>query len=380
MTQRLYINGSDVASGKTPAPLLYGAAVPLTIGSNRARNASTQLFSGRIDEVSLYRRALSSAEVFSIADAGAAGKSTAGPYITSPSRLPFAIAGQAYSQIFTSIRGTGKVDYALSTASKLPSGLALTSTGVLSGMLTIAGDFSFIVRATDAAGLFYEQSCALKAFASVIAPAGFVGWWRAENNAQDSAGTNHGTLRGGAGFSTGRVGQAFSLNGVDACIEIPDSLALRPASLTLEAWVALDGPGGFIFAKPVGTQVVSDSYRLLQLTGFLGGAIGDATGIGPVTGANFPLVPGRFYHVAYTFDDSNKQQSFYIDGIRVHTGPTTKSVGYDAQSLFLGRGRAADGIPVFLQGRIDEASIYNRALTGVEIASIFDAGPAGKRP
>jgi hypothetical protein len=33
----------------------------------------------------------------------------------------------------------------------------------------------------------------------------------------------------------------------------------------------------------------------------------------------------------------------------------------------------------FLHGRIDEAAIYNRALSGPEIASIFDAGPAGKR-
>jgi hypothetical protein len=29
-------------------------------------------------------------------------------------------------------------------------------------------------------------------FASVPTPAGLVGWWRAENNAQDSAGANHG--------------------------------------------------------------------------------------------------------------------------------------------------------------------------------------------
>jgi len=28
----------------------------------------------------------------------------------------------------------------------------------------------------------------------------------------------------------------------------------------------------------------------------------------------------------------------------------------------------------------DEASIYNRALSGAEIASIFNAGAAGKRP
>jgi hypothetical protein len=57
----------------------------------------------------------------------------------------------------------------------------------------------------------------------------------------------------------------------------------------------------------------------------------------------------------------------------------TKSIGYDAQPLLLGRD-TENGIPnFFLKGRIDEAAIYNRALSGTEIASIYNAGPAGKR-
>jgi hypothetical protein len=93
----------------------------------------------------------------------------------------------------------------------------------------------------------------LQLFETVPAPAGLIGWWRAESSAQDSAGTNHGIIRGGAGFSTGQVGQAFSLDGIDDSIEIPDAPALRPVSLTIEAWVAFDAITGqmFIFAKPV---------------------------------------------------------------------------------------------------------------------------------
>ncbi len=384
-TMRLYVNGTQVDSAETRGfSLAYGGAVPVTIGSNRARNASSQLFNGRIDEVSLYRRVLSQTEIFSIVDAGPAGKSTVGPYINSPSRLPLATVGQAYAHTFTSIRGTGTLSYSLSTASTLPLGLTLTSTGVLSGVPSVAGDLSFVVRGTDVAGRFCEQSCTVQVFDSVIAPAGLVGWWRAENNVQDSAGTNHGALHGGAGFSAGKVGQAYSLNGIDASIEIPDAPALRPVSLTLEAWVAFDTTfgaftGGFIFAKPVGTEVVSDSYRL-RWDGILKGAAGDSAGIGPATSVVFSPVPGRFYHLAYTFDAAEKRQSLFIDGIRVHTATTNKSVGYDPQPLLLGRGRLEDGTPgFFFHGRIDEASIYNRALTGLEIASIYNAGPAGKR-
>ena len=381
-TKRLYINGAQVASQGGLGALVYDvAAVPVTIGSDWAFNASTSRFNGRVDEVSLYRRALSSAEVFSLADAGPAGKSTAGPYINSPSQLPFAMAGRAYAQTFTFVRGTAPVGYALAAGSTLPVGLTLTSAGVLSGVPAKDGTFAFVVRATDAAGLFNEQLCRLQVFDSVPAPAGLVGWWRAEGNAQDSAGTNHGTLRNGAGFAAGEVGQAFSLDGTDDCIEIPDAPALRPVSLTLEAWVAFDATSGgrVVFAKPVGTGG-SDSYALWLQNGTLSGAGGDTAGIGPILSAPSSLAPGRWYHVAYTFDDGTKQQALYVNGNQVAIGAVIKSIGYDAQPLLLGRD-TENGTPnFFLQGRIDEAAIYNRALSVWELGSIYNAGPAGKRP
>jgi hypothetical protein len=81
------------------------------------------------------------------------------------------------------------------------------------------------------------------------------------------------------------------------------------------------------------------------------------------------------------FDPGIKLQVLYVDGIQVATGSASSPIAYDAQPLLLGRGQAAGGTPIaFLHGRIDEAAIYNRALSGAEIASIFNAGAAGKRP
>src|SRR5262249_14760086 len=196
----------------------------------------------------------------------------------------------------------------------------------------------------------------------------------------DSAGTNHGALRNGAGFSAGEVGQAFSLNGTDGCVEMPDAPTLRPVSLTLEAWVAFDAIFGTraLFATPLGSAT-SHSYALWLQDGLLSGTVSDAAGIGPILRTTSTLAPGRWYHVAYTFDDGIKQQALYVDGVQVVTGANSKSVGYDAQSVFLGRGAANGMLNFFLQGRIDEAAIYNRALSVWEIAAIYNAGPTGKR-
>ncbi len=305
------------------------------------------------------------------------GKDFSRPYFTSPAQLPDGVLGANYTQQVVAILGTGLLSFSLS-AGALPPGMTLLSAGLVSGVPSASGTFGFTARATDAAGAFTEQLCVLQVFASVTAPAGLVGWWRAENDAQDSAGTNHGVLRNGAGFAAGQgeVGQAFALDGTDDCIEIPDAPALRPASVTLEAWVTFDVTLGrqFLFAKPRGAGPFDgDSYALWLENGTLKGAAGDVG-----LGAPFSPVRGRWYLLAYTFDDGATQQVLYVDGIQVASGSAASPIFYGAQPLLLGRGQSGSGPNSFLHGRIDEASIYNRALSGAEIASVYNAGSAGK--
>jgi hypothetical protein len=381
-TKRLYVNGAQVASQGGLGSLVYDPSptVPVTIGSDWGFGASSARFTGHIDEVSLYRRALSDAEVFSIADAGSAGKSAVGPYIASPSQLPFAIVGQPYSQALTSVRGTPPIVFTVPSGSVLPAGLALTA-GVLSGTPASPGSSTFTVRATDAVGLFYDLPCMLQTFKPVAAPGGLIGWWKAEGNALDSGGGSHnGTPTPSVQYSLGEVGKAFLLNGTDAYIEIPDAPTLRPTSLSLEAWVNFESMVGtqVIFAKPVGAGT-SDSYGLWLQDGVLNGAVGGPAGLVPILRAPFSLLPNHWYHVAYTFDSNAHQHALYIDGARVSVAPVTTSIGYDSQPLLLGRDTENGAPRFFLEGQIDEAAIYGRALSGAEIASIYLSGPAGKQ-
>ena len=63
--------------------------------------------------------------------------------------LPGGTAGVAYTQTFTASNGIAPYTYAVS-AGALPAGLTLnTATGALSGTPTVAGNFTFSIRATD---------------------------------------------------------------------------------------------------------------------------------------------------------------------------------------------------------------------------------------
>lgn len=117
-------------------------------------------------------------------------------------------------------------------------------------------------------------------------------------------------------------------------------------------------------------------------TGNLTGQVCDVRGCIPELSAPTPLTSGTWYHVAYTVDSNGHQHALYVNGGLAASAANTRTVsyGYDFRPLFLGRNTRFGSPMGFLDGCIDEASIYNRALTAAEIRSIYNAGPAGKEP
>src|SRR5262249_55983069 len=58
-------------------------------------------------------------------------------------------------------------------------------------------------------------------------PPGLVSWWPGDGNANDIRGGNNGTLQNGATFATGLVAQAFSFDGTDQFVQVPDNANIR---------------------------------------------------------------------------------------------------------------------------------------------------------
>ncbi len=96
----------------------------------------------------------------------------------------------------------------------------------------------------------HAQSC-------VPPPSGLIAWYPGDGNTLDYQGDNNGALQGGATYASGKVGQAFSLNGTSSYVEAPDSPALNPTQqLTLDAWAfpTADAGGGDVVAMIINKQ------------------------------------------------------------------------------------------------------------------------------
>src|SRR5262249_36908034 len=164
---------------------------------------------------------------------------------------------------------------------------------------------------------------------AVLPPAGLVSWYRAEGNANDFADSNHGTLMNGATFAAGEVGQAFSLNGTDAFVQVPDSANLDiTGAITLDAWIKPTTVSGMeeIISKYDST-IDETSWAFLFNDGtfrveFLQNGNGFPSRV--VDTSTAVLNAGVFSHVAATFDTATQAIHIYVNGVDV---PTTLQIG-----------------------------------------------------
>ena len=250
---------------------------------------------------------------------------------------------------------------------------ALASMVLVASLLGVAGPVS-------------GQTC-------VPPPPGMVGWWPGNGSAADTVAGNNGQLAGDTTFAPAVVAQGFKLDGVGDYVEIPDSPALKPAQMSVEAWVRFDslntpivstyGAAGqqyIVFKK--NTRVFNfEAYALRKerVAGVdrLAFSIGDASGFATtaVARSTTPVTVGQFYHVVGTYDGSYVR--LYVDGLLEGQAAVAATVDYDTRPVFIG----TSGETVFdgkLNGIVDEATIYNRPLTQSEVTALYGAGAGGK--
>ena len=177
----------------------------------------------------------------------------------------------------------------------------------------------------------------------------------------------NGTLFGNATYVTdGTRGQVLSLDGNGDYVEITGVYG-SPANVTLATWVNLSSPGvdgGEVFN-------LSDRIGLRVDEGGGGRGVGGWFYNGSTweqLGSNVFIAGTGWHHVAYSFDDANNQHTIYIDGVAVVNATVTNSISYTGATNSRIGSHMAGGYP--FNGRIDDARVYNRALTAAEIASL----------
>jgi hypothetical protein len=185
---------------------------------------------------------------------------------------------------------------------------------------------------------------------------------------------NDGTLKNGPKWVDGKYGKALVFDGSKQQYMTTDaSTMMDPYPYTFTAWVKLDeyNPDGNTGAVVMGnyTGDLKGSIFYISNTGMLS--------IRPHPGADLKgktkILTGEWTHIATTLEGSDLK--VYVNGEEDGSGVSAGYAGGLSKPFVIGKASWYDGS--FFSGIIDEAALFNKALTEGKIRDVMTRGLLG---
>ena len=209
-----------------------------------------------------------------------------------------------------------------------------------------------------------------------------IGLWKFDAGggatAYDSAGENNGTIDG-AEWATGQSGGALKFNGTNHVVIPNESFFDFTGKVTVMAWMK----ASYLDWRNLSTIIAKGSDGnggwALQKTGRANGVSFwvDVTAM-PWDGvkAGVGVFDGQWHHVAGVYDGSNAY--IYIDGgLDSNSVSCSGSIKTNNRDVYIGQNPVSMARP--WEGLIDDARVYNYALSKNEVAAIYAGKEPGKR-
>ena len=214
-------------------------------------------------------------------------------------------------------------------------------------------------------------------------PPNMVAWWPGDGNTRDIRGGNNGVLQNGATFAPGKVGQAFSLDGVSNYVQIPHNSTLNPSGpFSVDVWLKANSQ-----QSSAQSLIIDKSHGHTDGTGWAmqtntdgtacffygtGGNTSDFHGVCTIVS----VLDNQWHHLAGIF--TGAEFRIYLDGALNNTLTFNTPIANNTRAVNIGASWGGGSPTRFFHGLIDEAEYFNRALTDSEVLGIFNAGSAGK--
>ncbi len=194
---------------------------------------------------------------------------------------------------------------------------------------------------------------------------GLADWWKFDEAngtaAYDSAGTNNGTIYGTASWTTGKIAGALSFNGSTNYVNCGSGPS-NYDNVTVIAWMKSTTQG-----TVVSNRYNAGSYGTWYTLFSNAIELGDNTNGGyRYLTFNTNTLDGAWHHIVYTKNGTS--HAVYVDGSTDREFTSNADISWSVP-LYIGKRLSA-----YFSGVIDDARIYNRALSPDEIAILYQQG------
>ncbi|MDX6264048.1 MAG: hypothetical protein QOH84_5736 [Kribbellaceae bacterium] len=192
-----------------------------------------------------------------------------------------------------------------------------------------------------------------------------------DGTAEDAVGTNDATLQNGAVFAPGKNGQGVALNGSNQFIDTGAQLLDTSGNYTATAWVKLNKADGS-FQTVVSQDGDRDSAFFLQYSGAdqrFAMSFPGQRALAP-TKPN----PGQWYHLAGVRDAAKGELRLYVDGELAATKSACSLDSTSTGHTVIGRAKFGGNSVDYLDGTVDQAHLFDRALGDAEVRALYASG------
>jgi hypothetical protein len=217
-------------------------------------------------------------------------------------------------------------------------------------------------------------------------PSDMIAWWPLDETsgtiAMDIVGNKSGAYFGGPTPIAGKVQGALQFDGVNDFVSVTDSdlWAFGNSDFTVELWAYFNSPGGGSVSHPSHIFIGNDEGPFTVNKWFfsLGGGVLGFVFSSPTIGDQFltfdPFAPNlnQWYHLSIRRQGNTF--TAFVNGLPAGSVINTLAIPNPNAPLTIGQAESLG----FVNGRLDEVTIYNRALSSSEIQAIYNAGSAGK--
>ena len=203
-------------------------------------------------------------------------------------------------------------------------------------------------------------------------PAGLVAQYAFDGNANDSAGSNHGTLQGNPQWVIGYYGNALAFDGTGDWVDCGNDPSLGiSGAVSVTAWINIGAAG--ISHKVGGNQDgTNGGYKMGILNDKIEFEIrtsGNTAILNRDVAGGTILEAGVWYHVTGIYSQQDGYIRTYVNGLLDRELLTNEVLGASPGTLYIGCEPYNTDVGNF-NGVMDDIRIYNRVLSDAEIAGV----------
>lgn len=211
--------------------------------------------------------------------------------------------------------------------------------------------------------------------------------YNAESNANDSFGTLNGTAVGGVTYTAGKIGNAFTLNGTNAYVNLPRTINEFDftGNFSISVWIkpTTQGTANYIFQNYYET---SPSNRFGIKLYIQNGRVrfGTYNITTNLANGNTVISNNTWYHLVITKTSGNAYKMYVNNTLQTLTlvlGDISNNASYNSlNQVNIGSTLDYNGRFFYFNGQIDALNTWTKELSASEITELYNSGNGKQYP